>query len=337
MMKLELMKRFFDTVDGDWRSPIADELASRWLLGAPSVRCIRASANFVFRVHAAGHKYVLRFNHDSERQPELIASELEYVQHLARRGIHVARPIPSLAGRTVESVATALGAFHGALFEALCGEEMELDNLGVEGLQRWGRALGDIHNASAGVAIAGRPTWADHLAMARQIIPRSEAAARTELDALEALLRELPVTAANFGLIHYDFELDNILWRDGQAGVYDCDDCAWYWFAADVVNALRDLFDDRAERVDAHDERLQCFLRGYRSVRRLEERDLQHAPLLLRANNLVLFARVYRSLEEGPLPGEPPWTAQLRAKLSGVLDRYRQSFRDHPISSCVSG
>jgi len=331
MMKLNLMKRFFDTVDEDWQSPIADEIASRWLPGAVKAQCLRASANFVFHVQAAGQAYVLRFNHASEREPGFIAAELAYVEHLAGRGIGVARPIRSLAGRTVESVPTALGVFHGVLFEALSGEHLELAHLGAAGLERWGRALGDVHNASEGLCLGGRPAWSDHLRMARQVIPRSEAGAWAELDAVEAQLHGLPVGRANFGLIHYDFELDNMVWRDGRAGVYDCDDCACYWFMADVVNALRDLFDDRAERVDLHDERWQAFLRGYRAVRRLEDKDLQHAPLFLRVNSLVGFARVYRSLAEGPLADEPAWTAKLRAKLGHKLDQYRESFRDHPL------
>jgi hypothetical protein len=30
MMKLGLMKRFFDTVSPDWRSPLLDEIATPW-------------------------------------------------------------------------------------------------------------------------------------------------------------------------------------------------------------------------------------------------------------------------------------------------------------------
>ena len=102
-----------------------------------------------------------------------------------------------------------------------------------------------------------------------------------------------------------------------------------------MANALRDLFDDRAERVNLHDQRLRHFVQGYRSVRCLEDQDLQHLPLLTRMNNLVLFARVYRSIEDGPLPGEPQWATDLHAKLSGTLDRYRRSLSEYPIRSLL--
>lgn len=331
MMAIALMKRFFDTVDPNGQSPIADQIAARWLEGAAKVRCIRASANFAFHVETGDRSYVLRFNHASERAPEYIAAELEYIERLAADGIQVARPILSLSGRAIESVPTAVGVFHGVLFEALSGDSLELNNLSVEGLERWGRALGEVHNTSEGLEIAGRPDWGDHLAMARRIIPCNEAAAWAEMNEVEARLHKLPVGKANFGLIHYDFELDNMVWHGGRARIYDCDDCARYWFAADVVHALRELFDDRAERIDVGDVRFQSFLRGYRSVRRMEDGELRHAPVFARMHNLVAFAHVYRSIADGPLPNEPQWTSDLRAKLIGKLNRYRESFREHTL------
>ena len=54
MMKLELLKEFFATVDDSWQSPIADPIARRWLDETATVRCLRASANFVFRADCRG-------------------------------------------------------------------------------------------------------------------------------------------------------------------------------------------------------------------------------------------------------------------------------------------
>jgi len=47
------MKRFFDTVDSEWRSPIAAQIASAWVGPESDVRILRASANFVCVVQAA--------------------------------------------------------------------------------------------------------------------------------------------------------------------------------------------------------------------------------------------------------------------------------------------
>ena len=60
--------------------------------------------------------------------------------------------------------------------------------------------------------------------------------------------------------------------------VFDCNDCAQYWFAADVAYALRDLYDDRIERIDLGDPRLRAFAAGYRAVRPLPDRNLRLLP-----------------------------------------------------------
>lgn len=52
-------------------------------------------------------------------------------------------------------------------------------------------------------------------------------------------------------------------WLDSVPAVFDFDDCAHYWFAADVAYALRDLYEDRIERIDLADRRLRAFAEGY--------------------------------------------------------------------------
>ena len=337
MMKLNLMKQFFDTVDADWHSPIADEIASRWFTSTVLVRCIRASANFAFHVQTAARDYVLRFNHASEREPEFIAAELAFIAHLTERGIRAAQPVRSLRGNLIESVSTRLGLFHGVLFEAMPGAPMEFDALCAEQFHLWGRALAELHNASAGLHIGGRPHWQDRIAMARQIIPRDETAAHAELNVVADRLAARPINLNNFGLVHYDFELDNLRWHDGAIGIFDFDDCVYSWFGVDLANALPDeLFDDRVERVDLGDERLQMFLTGYRSARQMDDDELAPIPLFLRLDNLINFARIYRALVERPPEDEPAWTTQLCTKLNLELDKYRASFRDHPIRTWLA-
>ena len=338
MMKLSLMKQFFDSVDKDWQSPIADEIASKWFSEAPRVRCIRASANFAFHVLAGEREYLLRFNHASERQPEFIAGELAYIEHLAGRGVHVARPQPSLAGSLIESVTIPMGTFHGVLFEFLSGKHLNAEEMDAGAIERWGRALGEMHRASEGLKIPGRPDWSGQIEMVRQIVPRIETAVWKELDATEEMLHALPLTDANFGLIHYDFEPDNLVWADDEIGIFDLDDCAYEWLAMDISNALMsEFFDDRVERVDLADPRVQLFLKGYRSVRQMDEMEVRWMPLFLRLDNLVAFARVHRSISDGPMRDEPEWTTNLRQKLSRELDKYRESFQKHPIGKFSKG
>jgi Ser/Thr protein kinase RdoA (MazF antagonist) len=332
-MNLGLMKRFFDTVDGEWHSPLLNRIVAPWFEGAVNVQIVRASANFVAFVEAPQGQFFLRFNHASERQPEGIAAELDYIQRVAQGGVRVSRPLPSRAGKLVESVDTELGVFHAVLLELVPGRHLEFEALDLPAFERWGRVVGEVHRAGAGPHITGRPAWTDWIALARHTLPPAETLAWRELEAVEAALRALSVSDETFGMIHFDLELDNLLWDDEQAGVIDFDDCSYNWLAADIAFALRDLFENRPANVNFDDERLQAFLRGYRSAHPLSPEALRTLPLFLRLSNLILFARVTYSLAEGPLPGEPAWLTTLRDHLGHMLAGYRQDFEAHPLES----
>lgn len=336
MIRLDLMKAWFDAVDPDWHSPIADQIAARWVDADVCVSCGPASSNIVCRVSDAGLTYYLRCNHESERSGEDYAAEMAFIEHLAARGVRVARPIPSKAGLLVEQVPTALGTFHAVLLEAAEGVELELMEMDEVSLHAWGRTMAGLHAASEVYEGAGRPSWREHLAFARDQIPVTEDAAHRELTIVTRALGALPVDTAHFGLIHFDMEADNMRWQEGGPTIFDCEDCARYWFAADVAYALRDLYDDRIERIDLADRRLRVFVEGYRSRRPLPESDLGLLPLFVRAHNLYWFARLHRSIGDGAIPGEPQWTTELRETLVNTMNGFRAGFERHPVSQYLT-
>jgi Ser/Thr protein kinase RdoA (MazF antagonist) len=231
-----------------------------------------------------------------------------------------------------------MGIFHGVLFEFMPGKRLEFNELDAIAIERWGRALAQIHQASQGYKISGRMDPSSQIDMIRQIMPKSETTVWKEVDAAEELLRGLPASDENYGLIHFDFELDNLAWKDDEIGCFDLDDCAYEWFVMDISNAImRELFDNQIERFDLTEKKLQLFLKGYRSVRRLDDEELKWLPLFLRFDNLITFARVYRSIAEGPEGQEPEWTVELRRKLSRELDKLRRGFQFTPIQEGYHG
>jgi Ser/Thr protein kinase RdoA (MazF antagonist) len=326
MMKLSLMQAVVDTLNDTYTSPIADTIVAAWAHDHDSARYFRASANFVFVFKHAGQSYILRFTHADERSADAIQAELAYLQHLATHGVPVALPIRSLSGSLVESIATSLGVFHAAVFERLPGRQFDVGDLSLTQFTRWGSALGALHQVAEGYAGAGRPTMHDHLRMLSQQLPAHEDAARRMLALLERQVAALPTSEQTFGLIHYDFELDNLLWSDQRVSIVDFDDCAGYWFVADIAFALRDLFDDQAEQIDVADARFQAFMAGYREMRSMTDAELRHLPLFLRIHNLVSFAKVLRAADIDNAHAAPAWVVDLQAKLVRIAQTYRDSF-----------
>ena len=328
MMKLSLMQAIDVTIADTGESALANQLLTAWLHDPDSARFFRTSANAVFTFTQAGSPYILRFNHDDERSVSYICAEIAYLQHLSNAGVSIARPVQSLAGRYVESMDTSHGCFHSVVFEAVSGQQFEIDELTLDGFRTWGQALGKLHTAAQSYSDAGRPTWHDHVAETVASLPVSEREAHAAIAKLRNHLDALPMNEENFGLIHFDFELDNLIWTEVGLTAIDFDDSAWYWFAADIAFALRDLFDDDATNIDLSHESLQAFVAGYRAEKSLTAEEIALLPLFLKLHHVIGLGTLLRALETKPPTNEPAWAQALRQKLEQVAQRYRAVLSD---------
>jgi Ser/Thr protein kinase RdoA (MazF antagonist) len=162
--------------------------------------------------------------------------------------------------------------------------------------------------------------------MVSEYLPVTEQAAQATLCELQEQLTRLSISEGNYGLVHFDFELDNIVWNGDEVGIVDFDDSAYYWFVADIAFALRDLFEDSPAKVDLRNESFRSFLAGYRLVRDITQEDLELIPMFLRLHNLITFAKLHRALGTAEAQAEPVWLEQLRKKLSLKMQFYRDGF-----------
>jgi Ser/Thr protein kinase RdoA (MazF antagonist) len=324
MMKLSVMHSLMTTLDSRWRSPVVDGILTHWLHDPQGAWLLRASSNFVFEFKRAGKPYILRFVHASQRSPAALQAEVAFLRYLSSRGVRANQPVKSLAGEDVVSMDTPIGPCHALVFEAFSGEQFETDELDQPRLFAWGKAAGELHNACQGYPRSGRLSWQDQLASAITLLPPKDTIAHQALAKLSSQLAKHPVNGQNFGLIHFDLEADNLIWEGLLPGIIDFDDCARNWFVADIALALRDLFGDRASRVDLQDARFVEFMHGYRSVRQIEEEELDRIPLFLRFSNYLKYAELLPIIEEESQPGEPDWLVKLRQKLVQMVAGYRE-------------
>lgn len=326
MMKLSTMRTVLDTVDSGWRCPLADRILERWGYDEGTVFFWRASANFVFIFRREGRQFYLRFNETSERQLSLIQSELEVVRYLGKKPLRTAQPIMSLNGQYIETVESELGTYHAVVFEAMPGEHLELEELDEKQFYDWGSALGRLHGhmkEAPEMLTACRPSWKELLEQARNDLPEQERAAKLELERCILLAERLPKDKSNYGLIHYDFELDNHRWKDGEIGILDFDDSCVHWYAADIAYALGDLAEDG---IDLNDSRVAAFINGYKQETELDEVLLEELRLFERIDELIGFVKLLRSVGELSPSDVGERLDSLRTKLIGMIDASRQAF-----------
>lgn len=312
MMPLTVMRDFFAF---NQSHGIVRSLLDRWGYEAGSIQFIRASQNFVLRFRRDDTPYILRLSHADERSLEEIQSELEFLVYLAEHQVHVHVPIPSQNGLKIETIVTPMGILHGVVFTFLEGEHVETPDY-----VRWGSALGEVHRLSQNYNSEGkRSTCFQHLEGIREALPLHETEAQQELNVLENWVKGLPLGKEHFGLIHFDFELDNLFWKSDRVGIIDFDGCANYWFAADLAFALRDLFEDG---VDVQNPHFQHFLEGYRQHKEFADFWVETLPMFLRLHRLLALTKLLHVVQTDDRE-DPEWVVNLRTRLQGKIEGYR--------------
>lgn len=310
-------------VDDSGRSPIIDRIVGRWPHDAGSARFFRSSANFLARFQQNGRPYFLRFADSTERDRAQIEAELDLVRWLGEHGFVVSMPELSVGGAFVESVEVGDRTFHAVVFAGLTGAQFDSDELDDAGFRRWGQALGSLHmalKAYPNSTSANRRTWRDDLDFIERAIPPDAVEVWTELRSLQAELDALPTDPDLMGLIHFDFELDNLVWSNDSVEMLDFDDCAMYWYSADIAFALRDLFDAGRSQ---NDPSVRAFLDGYTVRTALDERMATVIPIFSRMSRLLTYARIVRSLDIDPGQDYPDWLTGLATRLRDHSNAYR--------------
>jgi Ser/Thr protein kinase RdoA (MazF antagonist) len=325
MMKLSTMLKVDSTVDTQWQSRIAERILEHWEHDQGSAQFFRSSTNFVYVFRKGGERSFLRFADSAERTGAAIEAEMALLCWVASKGMTVTTPIASKNGRCVEKVETDLGTFHAVVFAELQGSQGAIEELSTAQFEVWGATLGKLHammHLYQDPRLSARRTWRDHLNMARIYLPKDEPGVQAEFDHITSFLAALPVTETNYGLIHGDFELDNLFWQDDTIALLDFDDCSYYWYVADVAFALRDLFETG---VDLSNPSFRAFIRGYSEHYSLDEELISHLPTFMRLANLITYAKLVRAMDLANDQDYPEVYTSLLLKLENWIHNYKAS------------
>lgn len=328
MMKLSTMKKILDTVDTDWRSPLAEHITERWDYDPKSVYCIRVSSNAVFIFTMNGKKHFLRFNDSCEREYSEVESEIDILLHLRDKPVPTAQPVRSKDGKYIEAVETDTATYYAVVFEALTGEELDVEELSTQQAKAWGRTLGKLHQCFKEMPEQLhmlRPSWEDQLHDAKSMIPEHETDTLKAWKAAARWVEQIPVTPATHGVIHYDFDLDNLRWDEGSFSVFDFDDSANYAYAADIAHTLSDFAEDGLV-IDMNHPTVQQFIQGYQQETDLNPAEIGQLDGYLYLHKIISFAGLLRALDIEETAEDQQWLIQLRNKLTKYVERDRSHF-----------
>lgn len=326
MMDLVTMNKVVKTVDEEGKSTLAEGILERWGYDRGTVYYYRASSNFLFVLKKEGKRYYLRFSDANEKDYSQIESEMKILEYLREQPIRVALPVKSISGNIIECVQTNIGTYYAVVFEELPGKQFEVEDLAEVDFRTWGSHLGKLHKIFKEMPEddrSGRKNLQEQLDAVCAQLPEHETAALKEVNTIKYWGKGLVRSNDNFGLIHYDFELDNLSWIDNEIGILDFDDCMNSWFVSDIAFALRDILKTSD---DIENPFVKAFIAGYQSETQLDHRLVKELPMFIRMHNLITFASLLKIVDVPESITLTEGLINLKGKLEKYIEKYRVSF-----------
>lgn len=290
----------YDTLNNAALLRLAEQALARYpaaLQGSLSLLC--RSENATFLLQTQGKRYALRLHRADYHQRADIESELHWLDALRTDGIDVPQAVEDREGGTVQTLMMEDGSVrHAVLFHWIEGE-MPGTNVDPRAFQQLGHITARLHQHSRSwqrPAGFQRIIW-DHQTMVSpqshwgdwRDAPNLRVADRgiveETVERVGASLAEFGKDARNYGLIHADLRLTNLLLHKGQTRVIDFDDCGFGWYLHDLAAAIS--FVEHHPRAA---EWIDHWVRGYEQVAHISDAEMARVPTLLIQRRIQLLA-----------------------------------------------
>lgn len=306
---------------------MAEMIAKLW--GNDNVEVLenwRVSSNAIYPFKYNGETYYLRVVPQDEKDREGILAELHFLNYLHENEFDAVKPVASKNENFLEVISNEWGEYYAVVFKKVQGQSMEDIELTSDQFKIMGITLGKLHNLSSKYKHKEykRKDFFEILDWVESdlIERKDEVKAIKEIRILREFFKGLEVNRDNFGLIHYDFQLDNLFLDTENEKVIpiDFDDSMYHWYAMDLENSLNSI------RCCSYGEiACEAFIEGYRLERTFTQREIDMLPIFKRFADLYRHVRLLKA-SETTIPEEPSWMSDLRVKIEKILSENRLGF-----------
>ncbi|GGF70844.1 aminoglycoside phosphotransferase [Azorhizobium oxalatiphilum] len=274
----------------------------RWGLAPETeLSLLTISENATFRATSTGQgDLVFRVHRPGYHSRVEIGSELAWISALrAGEVVTTPRPVPLRDGSLIGDLDDAGTLRHVVAFEFVPGAEPAAD----AELAGWFRQLGGIHATLHAHArswqrpdwftrkrwnfasmLGGRPLWGDWRA-GLGLDAAGRAHLQRAVDLLERQCATMCEHAGNFGLVHADLRLANLLVDGTKLALIDFDDCGFSWFLYDFAAAISFI-----EHEPYLPELQDAWVEGYRAIAPLSAEDVERLQVFVMLRRILLTA-----------------------------------------------
>jgi Ser/Thr protein kinase RdoA (MazF antagonist) len=292
------------------------------------VSLINVSENATYLVKSSAGKSILRIHRENYHSERAIECELEWMNALSKDsdvltpGVYLARDGKYIQSGIVEGLADPRFM---ALFQFVEGDQPDETKDLTADFEKLGEIAAKTHGHAINwkkpdnferliwddsTMFGEEATWGDWRAA-----PNVTQEIKVVLEKLEILVRQrlavIGKTENNFGLIHADMRLANLIIHETGPRLIDFDDCGFGWFLYDFATAISFIEDDPAIPYLKN-----AWVKGYRTVRPLSDSEVQEIDTFIMLRRLALLAWIGTHIE-APEPQEmAPHFARVTAELA---------------------
>lgn len=291
------------------------------------LKFFRISSNAVYPFEANGKRCFLRLSPEEEKQEMNLKGELEFLLYLQEKEYPSMVPAASKEGEFLLTLNTVWGTYYASVFEGVPGRAIEDTDCREEIIVSYGKALGRLHRMSMEYEPQYRKwNYKQALKWCKGVIEKYDAPMFMYIEAVnvEKELEQLPITKDTYGLVHYDFELDNVFYdeKSGDCHVIDFEDGMYHFFLLDIEQALDSLSSELSDEQFTQAKKL--FLLSYASQKTLDPDFESYLPLMRRFCNIFSYARLIRCVAED-IPQATEWLYHLQKVLNKKIEMLEKS------------
>jgi len=289
-------------VAGSFSDDILKETTSKYGIAHGHLKLIADSESWVYEFEKTGRWYILKLYHDSHRSIRQIEGELDWIGFLTANNFPAARPIASPGGNYIEVIKGNHCRFYTVVFEKASGRPVESTDWTDDFIGHWGEITGRMHALAKRYRPRDesirRPEWyKEYNITAADILVDDHPLILEKHKILTEYLRTLPSDNDSYGLIHSDFEDENMFIDNGSVTVFDFDECQYNWFIYDIAVILREStwrLPACKQADDPCSERfLKIFMQGYNRENRLDPFWMEQLPYFLRLRETAIFVYAF--------------------------------------------
>ena len=141
-------------------------------------------------------------------------AELAFIDYLWKQSYPAMEAVISTSGDQLVRKETPWGEYYASVFKQVAGKQISQTDFNDEIMNKYGTALGELHSLSRKFEnpIAKRWTHTDIFEWIEMTLDelRMDQQPLKELAFLKNQFAQLHVNRENYGLIHFDFEPDNV-------------------------------------------------------------------------------------------------------------------------------